>query len=91
VPWITVVVIEHNLDIMAEADWIVDLSPDGGGRIVAQSAPEAIVRCAMKPFGPIYRSASGMQRMFASFRFAASHRYPPWCQRRSDVRVIQPV
>ena len=43
----TVVVIEHNLDIMAEADWIVDLGPeggDGGGRIVAQGAPEIIVR-----------------------------------------------
>jgi excinuclease ABC subunit A len=43
----TVVVIEHNLDIMAEADWIVDLGPeggDGGGRIVAQGPPEAIVR-----------------------------------------------
>jgi excinuclease ABC subunit A len=43
----TVVVIEHNLDIMAEADWIVDLGPeggDGGGRIVAQGAPEVIVR-----------------------------------------------
>jgi excinuclease ABC subunit A len=43
----TVVVIEHNLDIMAEADWIVDLGPDGGdggGRIVAQGAPEAVVR-----------------------------------------------
>jgi excinuclease ABC subunit A len=43
----TVVVIEHNLDVMAEADWIVDLGPeggDGGGRIVAQGSPEAIVR-----------------------------------------------
>jgi excinuclease ABC subunit A len=43
----TVVVIEHNLDVMAEADWIVDLGPeggDGGGRIVAQGAPGAIVR-----------------------------------------------
>jgi excinuclease ABC subunit A len=42
----TVVVIEHNLDVMAEADWIVDLGPeggDGGGRIVAEGAPEAIV------------------------------------------------
>ena len=41
----TVVVIEHNLDVMAEADWIVDLGPEGGdagGRIVAQGAPEAI-------------------------------------------------
>ena len=43
----TVVVIEHNLDVMAEADWIVDLGPEGGeggGRIVAQGAPETIVR-----------------------------------------------
>jgi len=43
----TVVVIEHNLDIMAEADWIVDLGPeggDGGGLVVAQGAPESIVR-----------------------------------------------
>jgi excinuclease ABC subunit A len=42
----TVVVIEHNLDIMAAADWIVDLGPeggDGGGRLTAQGAPEVIV------------------------------------------------
>jgi excinuclease ABC subunit A len=42
----TVVVIEHNLDVMAEADWIVDLGPEGGsggGRIVAQGSPETVV------------------------------------------------
>jgi excinuclease ABC subunit A len=42
----TVVVIEHNLDVMAEADWIVDLGPeggDGGGRVVAQGPPESII------------------------------------------------
>jgi excinuclease ABC subunit A len=41
----TVVVIEHNLDVIAEADWIVDLGPEGGsagGRIVAQGSPEQL-------------------------------------------------
>jgi len=41
----TVVVIEHNLDVIADADWIVDLGPEGGadgGRIVAQGPPEAV-------------------------------------------------
>jgi excinuclease ABC subunit A len=43
----TVVVIEHNLDVMSDADWIIDLGPeggDGGGRIVAQGAPASFVR-----------------------------------------------
>ncbi len=43
----TVVVIEHNLDVVKTADWIVDLGPEGGsggGRIVAVGTPEEIVR-----------------------------------------------
>jgi excinuclease ABC subunit A len=41
----TAVVIEHNLDVIAEADWIIDLGPEGGGRggeIVYQGVPESI-------------------------------------------------
>ncbi len=43
----TVVVIEHNLDVIKTADWIIDLGPeggDGGGQIIAQGTPEEIVR-----------------------------------------------
>ncbi|NLC37297.1 MAG: excinuclease ABC subunit UvrA [Alcaligenaceae bacterium] len=44
----TVVVIEHNLDVIKTADWVVDLGPEGGnggGRIVAQGTPEDIAAC----------------------------------------------
>jgi excinuclease ABC subunit A len=45
----TVVIIEHNLDVVSEADWIVDLGPEGGlrgGRVVAQGPPEQVARRA---------------------------------------------
>ena len=45
----TVIVIEHNLDVIAAADWIVDLGPEGGdegGRIVAEGTPDQIAHVA---------------------------------------------
>ncbi len=45
----TVVVIEHNLDVIKTADWLVDLGPEGGGgggRIIATGTPEAVTKVA---------------------------------------------
>ncbi len=45
----TVVVIEHNLDVIKTADWIIDLGPEGGaggGRIIAEGPPDEIVKVA---------------------------------------------
>ena len=45
----TLLIIEHNLDVIKTADWIIDLGPEGGsggGKIVAEGPPEKIVHCA---------------------------------------------
>ena len=45
----TIVVIEHNLDVIKTADWIIDLGPEGGrggGQIIATGTPESVAKCA---------------------------------------------
>ena len=43
----TVVVVEHNLDVIKAADWVIDLGPEGGaagGRLLAEGTPEEVAK-----------------------------------------------
>ena len=61
----TVVVIEHNLDVIKTADYIIDLGPEGGeegGEIVATGTPEAVARNERSYTGQFLRSVLGRER-----------------------------
>jgi excinuclease ABC subunit A len=65
----SVVVIEHNLDVLKTADWIVDLGPeggDGGGRIVAQGSPEQIAANKASYTGQYLKQVLGEPRRRAA-------------------------
>jgi excinuclease ABC subunit A len=50
----TVVVIEHNLDVIKSADWLIDLGPEGGeggGKVVAQGTPEQVAKAKASATG----------------------------------------
>jgi len=56
----TIVVIEHNLDVIKTADWLIDMGPeggDGGGRVVASGTPEAVAADAASHTGHYLRNA----------------------------------
>jgi excinuclease ABC subunit A len=55
----TIVVIEHNLEVIKTADWIIDLGPeggDGGGEIVAAGTPEDVAKTARSYTGQYLKS-----------------------------------
>jgi excinuclease ABC subunit A len=69
----TVVVIEHNLDLIADADWILDLGPEGGeagGNIVISGTPETVARCKRSHTGrflaSVLRTRSGPAKKVTS-------------------------
>ena len=64
----TVVVIEHNLDVIKTADWIIDLGPeggDGGGRIIAQGTPEDVADDEANFTGQYLRGVLGKKKKAA--------------------------
>ena len=57
----SIIIIEHNLDVIRNADWIIDLGPEGGedgGRIVAQGTPEQVVKVKKSYTGQALSAAS---------------------------------
>jgi excinuclease ABC subunit A len=58
----TVIVIEHNLDLIAEADWVIDLGPEGGeagGQVIGQGTPEQIASIKKSHTGRFLKRALG--------------------------------
>jgi excinuclease ABC subunit A len=67
----TVIVIEHNLDVVKTADWIVDLGPGGGdrgGRIVAEGTPEEVADTAGSATGEVLVPVLGTGRRVSARR-----------------------
>jgi excinuclease ABC subunit A len=59
----TIVVIEHNIDVIKSSDWVIDLGPEGGdagGRIVATGSPEMIAKAAESATAPFLAAALGL-------------------------------
>jgi len=64
----TVLVVEHNLDVIKSADWIIDLGPEGGeegGRVVVEGSPEEVARCRRSYTGHALRGVlNGNKKKF---------------------------
>jgi excinuclease ABC subunit A len=71
----TIVVIEHNLDVIKTADWVVDLGPEGGhrgGMIIAQGTPEQLARMPQSYTGQFLARTLGLENGKASKRKSAA-------------------
>ena len=73
----TVIVIEHNLDVIKTADWIIDLGPEGGeagGYIIAEGRPEEVAQAGASYTGQYLRGV--LRRAAASTMVAGFTRLP---------------
>ena len=61
----TIVIVEHNMDVVKTADWVLDLGPEGGeggGRVVSEGRPQVIAKCAESYTGAALAKSLGIKR-----------------------------
>ena len=90
----TVLVIEHNLDVIKQADWIVDLGPEGGeagGEVIAAGTPEEVADVEESPHGAVpargARAAGRRGRLISSGRPRGAR--PQGTGRRARARAVR--
>jgi excinuclease ABC subunit A len=84
----TVVVIEHNLEVIKTADWILDLGPEagyGGGELVAQGTPEDVAK------NPRSHTAKFLGSLLAAGPFAERPRFDPKAAARKALEAARPA
>ena len=86
----TVIVIEHNLDVIKTADWVIDLGPEGGdqgGRIVVAGTPEDVAACKASYTGQALVAALRGARDFSpGSRSPTNNAHPMRAAARTEVR-----
>ena len=69
----TIVIVEHNIDVIKAADWVIDLGPEGGfagGKIVAEGPPEVVAQSTMSHTAPFLREVLREKNGLAAVTFA---------------------
>jgi excinuclease ABC subunit A len=83
----TIVIIEHNLEVVACADWVIDMGPlggSGGGELVASGSPEDVSQCQASHTAPYLLAILESQGVTKAPR-KASGEVPPAVARRQSV------
>ncbi len=83
----TVIVIEHNMDVVKTADWIIDMGPEGGhegGHVVAKGTPEAIAKKKDSP------TAAALQAILTHNAAQATAKMLKTKKKRKSEAVVPP-